>query len=184
MYVKSAYNREYPSVYRGIVEDNNDPKRLGRCKIRIPAVYGELTYPVSMLPWARPIALSPIGKTRGSANIPDVGDIVWVMFGGASRDYPIYMGGTYALGDLPIDPNRVDFYVDGSNHVSYDRTNKSYTISTPNSTIVVSPAGISMIGDTTINGDLQVRGNLSVSGTTTVSNLVITGYCNKECNCP
>ena len=36
---------KYFGIYRGIVEDIEDPIKLGRCKIRVPAVHGPLTSP-------------------------------------------------------------------------------------------------------------------------------------------
>lgn len=122
------YQSEYPAVYRGKVEANNDPRNLGRCRIRVPSVHGELNYPVELIPWARPVAPTTINSNRGSFNIPDIGDIVWVMFEGSNKDYPVYLGGTYALSDIPIDNSRVVIYVEGDNAIVYDRTNKSYSI--------------------------------------------------------
>ena len=43
---------EFGGILRGIVVDNNDPKKLGRLKVRIPSAYGE--QPVDNLPWAWP----------------------------------------------------------------------------------------------------------------------------------
>lgn len=49
--MNNPYIKSYPSIYRGVIEDNKDPKNLGRCKIRVPSVHGELTYPIDILPW-------------------------------------------------------------------------------------------------------------------------------------
>ena len=43
---------EFGGLLRGIVVDNNDPKKLGRIKVRIQSAYGD--QPVDNLPWAWP----------------------------------------------------------------------------------------------------------------------------------
>lgn len=40
----------YYGFYRGRVEDNNDPKTIGRLKITCPALYGDDVYPEWILP--------------------------------------------------------------------------------------------------------------------------------------
>lgn len=175
--MKQAYSREFPSLYRGVVEDNQDPENLGRCKIRVPSVHGALTYPIDMLPWARPIVLSPLNEKRGSANLPDIGDIVWVLFEGSDRDAPVYLGGTYATGDIKPTKNIVDFYIEGEDRISYHREDRTYSIQVGDNIIKISKEGIQ------ISGDLSIKGDLTVSGTATVGNLVILGSCNKECDC-
>jgi hypothetical protein len=67
--------------YVGIVEDNNDPKRLGRCKIRIPYTFDVM--PLEHLPWSSPY-LEPNGK---SFSVPPIGKVVSVLF----MDGNIYM---------------------------------------------------------------------------------------------
>ena len=188
--MRNIYRKEYSSLYRGIVEDNNDPEGLGRCKIRVPSIHGQLNYPVSMLPWARPVVLSPVKEGRGSVNLPDNGDIVWVLFEGSNKEFPIYLGGTYATGEIAIDPDIVDFYIEDNSNISYHRKEKKYKISIGDNQVEVSAEGVKIIGNTEIDGDISVKGsvnisgNLSVGGTTTLSNLIITGSCNKECDCP
>ena len=137
--MQNPYIKNYPSIYRGIVEDNKDPKNLGRCKIRVPSVHGELTYPIDILPWARPVVLSPVKKSRGSVNLPDVGDIVWVLFEGSDKDFPVYFGGTYATGDVEVDNNIVDFYIEGNDKISYNRSSHTYDIKIGDRHILVSP---------------------------------------------
>lgn len=157
--IKNPYIRNYPGLYRGIVESNIDPEGLGRCKVRVPSVHGELTYPVDILPWARPLVLSPVKSNRGSVNIPDTGDIVWILFEGSNKDFPIYLGGTYATGDVEINNDRVDFYIENDARISYYRTNESYEINVGESRIIVSKEGIHIEGDVTIDG--EIKGSIS-----------------------
>jgi phage baseplate assembly protein V len=160
----NPYIRSYPSIYRGVVEDNKDPNNLGRCKIRVPSVHGELTYPVDILPWARPIALSPISKERGSVNLPDVGDIVWVLFEGAEKDFPVYFGGTYATGDVEVDKNIVNFYIENDDKISYNRSSHVYDIKIGERHIRVSPDLITLKGDVCVEGDIIIKGDMIVDG--------------------
>lgn len=168
MYNEDPYSRKCPSIYRGIVEDNRDPENLGRCKIRVPSIHGELTYPIDILPWARPIALAPIGNSRGAVNIPSIGDIVWVLFEGSIKDYPVYLGGTYGTGDMEIDNDRVDFYVEGDSSISYDRNTNTYSINIGENNIEISRESISMTSGITnmkiSNRGVTIRGDLIVSG--------------------
>lgn len=86
---------EFPKLYRGIVEDNKDPKKLGRCRVRVPSIHGSLDFKTDLLPWARPITQTPVSHGRGSVILPDKGDVVWVMFESGDKEYPVYFGGTY-----------------------------------------------------------------------------------------
>jgi hypothetical protein len=62
-------------TYLGIVEDNEDPKKLGRVRARVVDVYGE-GIPTEDLPWA-----SPWKDLNGnSVNIPERGKVVTVVF--------------------------------------------------------------------------------------------------------
>lgn len=64
--------------YPGIVEDNKDPDKIGRCKIRVYGVYHE-DIPTTDIPWALP-DFNFIGSTIGSFIVPPPGAIVRVYF--------------------------------------------------------------------------------------------------------
>ena len=117
----SSNNTILPYLYRGIVLENEDPMKLGRCKIRIPSIHGNASITADMLPWARPIVTSAIGSNRGSVCIPLIGDIVWVFLEGGEKESPVYIGGTYGLNDLDIDINKIIFYQDDNIKILYDR---------------------------------------------------------------
>ena len=76
--------------YLGLVEDNNDPEKLGRVKVRI-APYSEMS--TEDLPWASP-TLGTHGNSAeyGGLNVPELGSQVRVSF--PSRDFtaPYYSG--------------------------------------------------------------------------------------------
>lgn len=76
--------------YIGSVEDNKDPKKLGRVKVRV-SPYADLK--TKDLPWASP-KLGSYGNisSAGGLNVPEVGSQVRVFF--PSRDFtaPYYEG--------------------------------------------------------------------------------------------
>lgn len=156
--LSTAYKRKFNSLYRGVVEDNIDPKNLGRCRVRVPSIHGSLRYPPSSLPWARPLVLSSVSKGRGSVCLPDIGDIVWVLFEGDDREFPIYFGGTYAQGELDIDYDTVVFYTEDGNKISYNRKTKTYEIVVGDSKVSIDSQGIRLEGDISISGTLKVNG--------------------------
>lgn len=76
--------------YLGLVEDNNDPKKLGRLKVRI-APYSDLE--TSDLPWAYP-KLGTHGNSveYGGLNVPEIGSQVRVEFPSRDLTAPYYSG--------------------------------------------------------------------------------------------
>lgn len=73
------------NVYFGIVEDNNDPRKQGRLKVRVQNVFDGI--PLAHIPWSSPYIV-PNGK---SFSIPSVGKIVNVTFDNGSIYAPYYI---------------------------------------------------------------------------------------------
>ena len=84
--------------YRGQVENNLDPMQQGRVQVRCPAVLGE-----GSLSWAMPCA-PYAGSGVGFFAVPPNGANVWVEFEGGDPDYPIYSGGFWGIGEVPVMP--------------------------------------------------------------------------------
>lgn len=65
--------------HQGVVKDNNDPKKIGRCKVWIP---GLLEVATEDLPWFYPKKSTFLGSSSGSSNtaIPEIGSNVTVTF--------------------------------------------------------------------------------------------------------
>ena len=61
-------------IYIGIVEDNKDPNRRGRIKVRIQTLFHEIA--VEDLPYASPLA----GLAGKDFQIPAIGKLVNVLF--------------------------------------------------------------------------------------------------------
>lgn len=84
-------------VFGGVVEDNQDPQKLGRLKIRVAHVYGAVggafgAVATNNLPWALPVGL-PSGFTQQSGGmdwLPEVGDQVLVQFMDAEPEKPVW----------------------------------------------------------------------------------------------
>jgi uncharacterized protein involved in type VI secretion and phage assembly len=83
--------------YRGFVVDNQDPQKMARVKLRVPALLGE-----AETDWALPCL--PCGglANQGFFAVPQVGAQLWVEFEGGSLDHPIWTGTFWqAAGDIP-----------------------------------------------------------------------------------
>jgi hypothetical protein len=76
--------------YRALVENNNDPEKLSRCKVRIAGIHtnDKEKLPTEALPWAELMLIT----ARGYQGIPLQGDWVWVFFDKEEEDRPIIMG--------------------------------------------------------------------------------------------
>lgn len=167
--------KEFPYLYRGEVLDNLDNMSLGRCKVRVPAIHGDIPTP-QLLPWARPITLMPIGSNRGSVSIPDIGDIVWVFFEGGNKDYPVYIGGTYGSGDLIFSPEEVYLYRENEDYILYNRRERKFSIRIGGSEVLLSEKGDVSIGAATniyINSsstiNLNSNSDLNINSGNTIS---------------
>lgn len=94
---KLTTRTELNAVYTGIVEDTNDPRGLGRIKVRIPALHGTATnqsfyMPTKQIPWASPALLNGGSNDMGQYIIPIKGSQVMVTFELNSFNKPVYMG--------------------------------------------------------------------------------------------
>lgn len=82
--------------YRGEVVLAFDPLGLGRVQVSVPDVLGD-----GKLAWAMP-CLPGAGPKVGFFAIPPVGAGVWVEFERGDPDFPIWSGGFWKDGDVPV----------------------------------------------------------------------------------
>jgi Type VI secretion system/phage-baseplate injector OB domain len=73
-------------VYRAVVLDNVDPLMTRRLRVRIPDVHGDDSV------WAM-ACLQP----GASAEVPSIGDAVWVAFDSGDPDMPVWLGRLYSV---------------------------------------------------------------------------------------
>lgn len=93
-------------TYAGIVEENKDPLKLGRVKVRVPHVYGSDATGVGYigvndLPWAMPAGMPAggSGSSGGFSQLPAKGDKVWVRFLDGEPEKPIWEWGMQTMDD-------------------------------------------------------------------------------------
>ncbi len=91
--------------YRGKVENNIDPKRMGRIQVSVPAVTG-----AGRLSWAMPCA-PYAGKGVGFVAIPPISANVWVEFEGGNPDFPIWSGCFWGVGEMPVEASTPQTYL-------------------------------------------------------------------------
>jgi uncharacterized protein involved in type VI secretion and phage assembly len=77
---------KYWGKYRGLVADRNDPEQLGRLKLTVPSLLGDV-----VTGWAWP-ATPCAGPNIGIFFLPQVGDLVWVEFVEGDLEHPIWSG--------------------------------------------------------------------------------------------
>lgn len=106
----------YNGFYRGFVVSTDDPKHLGRVKVRIPAIHGsdpslETYMADNTLPWAQPGAFNLAGPGMGQLILPYVGSVVWVTFEVDQPNCPIYFGNLYSTKPMG------EKFIQGSRHI-------------------------------------------------------------------
>ena len=76
-------------IYSGIVVENDDPRRIGRIKVKIKGIFSEDD--IEAIPWCRPLLPSTTGGSpdRLAFSVPDIGSAVEVSFRGSFYN-PIY----------------------------------------------------------------------------------------------
>jgi hypothetical protein len=76
---------EANKTYVGFVEDNMDPEKIGRVKVRVMDVFDEIE--VEDIPWAMPWK----DLNGNSFNVPEIGKVVMVVFDQGNVDSPEFI---------------------------------------------------------------------------------------------
>ncbi len=95
----------YPGLYRGEVVDVADPEKRMRCRVRVFVAHPD-SVPNAHLPWAE-VGCSVGGKLHGDVPPFTAGDLVWIMFEGADRRFPVITGSwisqSLGVNDVPAE---------------------------------------------------------------------------------
>lgn len=93
---------KFYGLVSGVVTNNQDPLKMGRCKLEIPAILdrGEESA------WALPCVLFKHQQTPFPKGTP-----VWVMFQGGDIDCPVYFGTWYLEKALPSPTEMTGLYI-------------------------------------------------------------------------
>lgn len=103
--VKQSMNKKYHKHYVGVCVDNNDPLQLGRIRVKVPELYGEI--PNDHLPWCNPS--SPFAGSTGDDIdgpygfffIPMPGAKVRILLWRNHPWFPIWIGTHWTEGNSP-----------------------------------------------------------------------------------
>lgn len=157
-----------PGRYIGVVLDNNDPEKLGRCKILVFGVFSDNITP-DKLPWAIP-EFGFVGSLKGSFIVPQIGAYVNVKFVDGEISLPKFSSKIINIDQLPTNKdknypdNMVFFETDAGDSFELDRST-SETVFTHNTgtTITISPDG-SVTIDSAKNITTNHTDTLTVNG--------------------
>lgn len=95
--------------WKGVVEDRQDPLKLGRAKIRLIGWHtsDKSLMPTDQLPWALPI--TPIDSGKNSVGLREGDWCIGFFLDGESKQYPVVIGTLPGISEEIADPN-VGFY--------------------------------------------------------------------------
>ncbi|MBL4537969.1 MAG: hypothetical protein JKP96_04805 [Oceanicaulis sp.] len=92
-----ATGQRFYGKYRGVVINNIDPLMLGRVMVEVPSILpGVMNWAMPCTPYA--------GEFVGLYAIPPDGANVWVEYEQGSPDYPVWVGGFWDEGTMPLEP--------------------------------------------------------------------------------
>lgn len=88
-YLDDSPDNNYTGNYVGIVENNKDPEKIGRCQIRIMGIHDDM--PSENLQWAEPDFDLAAGH-KGSFVVPEIGTTVNMYYNTGDVYQPRYFG--------------------------------------------------------------------------------------------
>jgi uncharacterized protein involved in type VI secretion and phage assembly len=94
-YRVNSLDQRLTGVCTGLVEDNDDPGKEGRVKVRFPWLDDR-----TLSEWCR-VCQPYAGNRYGALFVPEVGDEVLVSFVHGDMNEPVVLGGMYNASDLP-----------------------------------------------------------------------------------
>lgn len=88
--------QRYWGLYRGFARDVGDPLKLGRLRLQVPEVLGDL-----LTDWAWPTTMYGGRPNEGAFFIPDRDAGVCVSFEGGDPNRPVWVGSWWGQGETP-----------------------------------------------------------------------------------
>lgn len=167
-YLNQEEDDNYDKNYVGLVVDNQDPQKWGRCKVRVHGLHDDIKN--EDLPWATPEFAIPMG-VKGSWIIPEVGTIVYVKFDDGDFYEPLYGSKVLDLQNINFEADKDEDYPDSvilyeSKNGDYFKVNRAkgeMTLKSGSGVIFKfnQNGDISLVNNNTENGDMKVklRGN-------------------------
>jgi len=148
MYNKSNLNST-KIFYRAVIENRVDPKKLGRCQVRILGIHSEEAtgdkVPKENLPWAELIGSNGYNGGMsgiGISAVPEQGSWVWVFLEDGDWNKPIIVGTIYGISSMLSpgtnpgfhDPDVQFPYADRLNEPDFNRLARNEKV---NETIII-----------------------------------------------
>ena len=159
----NVVNKEM-KFWTGKVINNNDPDKLGRCRIRVYGMFSD-KIPDDDLPWATP-DFNFIGGSSGSFIVPPIDSLVRVYFDNNDVYAPMYTTkafnkGTTFKGDISEDyPDTMVFFeTDQGEYFKINRKTQKTTYKHSSGATVI----IDIDGNITINNKASTVGNLTIN---------------------
>lgn len=176
--LKTFIDRKSPSYkkrYTGIVEDNNDPDKKGRCRIRVYGIFGN-EIPKEDLPWASQ-EQTFLGSNLGNIVIPKIGSLVRVYFDDDEIYKPVYTTKVPVNGSISSEANEdypnsmVFFETDEGEFFKINRSSMETTYRHSTGVqIVIDGSGNITIDNSTVQGDGNINfkslGDITLESTT------------------
>jgi len=153
----------FPGVYRGVVEDTNDPEQRKRYRVRVFTLHPD-GVPTENLPWAESSLFA--GKMFGDLFAFERGDPVFVMFEGGNRRFPVVIGGSMsASAGIPDAPAEVrgNYPETQARWVRLDRVGNLFEMSPlPGERWIRIQSGEAVIALRMNDGSVEIRSNSQV----------------------
>lgn len=152
------------SIYRGVVEDNNDPLKAGRCKVRIFGIHTENKeesttdgIPTANLLWAEPAIpiFGGISKT-GIFGVPYCGAHVFLFFEGGNIMQPRYFATVPGIPKEPANPDKGFYDPNGEfpttpGEADWNENDEDNNTVYPNAFVIQDKVGNKIVMDSTEN---------------------------------
>jgi hypothetical protein len=150
---------DYSKKYIGLVVDNRDPDKFGRCKVRVHGLHdGFLS---DELPWAIPEF--PVGfSTKGSFMVPEIGTVVYVIFDDGDLYEPIYGQKVLDREHLNFEADKDEDYPDSV--IFYETSNGDFSKINRAKGEYVLKTGAGVFQKYSENGDIELSNTSTENG--------------------